>query len=293
MPPVGDTGDMSAPHAANDSASTPSSPISSTVAVVGFGNMGQAVVEGAIRAGVLAAERVLVIEPDDAKRAAAARLGCRSEADAAAAREATTVLLAVKPQSFAELARSLSHRAARTLFVSVMAGLGGAKILDTIGDAVGHAVVRAMPNTPCKLGVGMTGLARSSRATDGDIALARRLFDAVGTTVIVDESQLDAVTATSASGPAYLFLLAESWERAAIALGFEPGVARELVRQTIVGAARMLEDRGADAADLRAAVTSKGGTTAAAIASIGEERMHGLLRDALAAAERRGRELGS
>jgi pyrroline-5-carboxylate reductase len=267
--------------------------MSSHAAVFGFGNMGHAVIEGAVRAGVLAADEVLVVDPDPSKRDAARALGCRTSDDPALARDASLVLLAVKPQSFAELAPRLAGRPARTLFLSVMAGLSGAKILSMIADARDHALVRAMPNTPCRLGVGMTGLAPSIRATDVDVDRAARLFGAVGRTVRVEERQLDAVTATSASGPAYLFLLAESWERAAIALGFDPVTARELVRQTIVGAARMLEDRTVDAADLRAAVTSKGGTTAAAIAVLESRGIDDAMRDALAAAEQRGRELGS
>ncbi len=263
------------------------------MAVFGFGNMGQAVVDGAVRAGVVSADAVLVVDPDPAKRDAAFRSGCRASDDPAAARDSGIVLLAVKPQSFAALAPRLADRGQRTLFLSVMAGLSGSRILHAIGDRRDHAVVRAMPNTPCRLGVGMTGIALSHGAGSEDALVAERLFGAVGRTVRVDEGQLDAVTATSASGPAYLFLLAEAWERAAQALGFDPVTARELVRQTIVGAARMLEDRSADAADLRAAVTSKGGTTAAAIAVLESRGLADAMRDALAAAERRGRELGS
>ena len=263
-----------------------------TLAVVGFGNMGEAVVDGAIRAGVLVAASILIVEPDSAKRARAAALGCATTARAEDAISAPRVLLAVKPQSFDELAPRLRGRPGRTLFVTVMAGIPGERIVRGVDDAIAHAVVRAMPNTPCRFGVGMTGIAPSRGSTEDDMRFAHRLFDAVGRTARVEESQLDAVTATSASGPAYLFLLAEAWEAAAIDLGFAQPVARELVRQTIVGAARMLEDRSVDARDLRAAVTSKGGTTAAAIASIGEERMRAIMTEALRAAERRGRELG-
>ena len=262
-----------------------------TLAVFGYGNMGQAVIEGAVRAKVVDARDVLVVEPDPSKRDDAARLGCRVGI-AQEARSSTAALLAVKPQSFAELAPQLSGRSGRTTFISVMAGLSGESILRAIGDGTPHAVIRAMPNTPCRLGEGMTGIALSPAAVAGDELLAERLFGAVGRTARVDESMLDAVTATSASGPAYLFLLAEAWELAAIELGFDAVTARELVRQTIVGAARMLEDRSADAASLRAAVTSKGGTTAAAVAVLEARGFADAMRDALAAAARRGRELG-
>jgi pyrroline-5-carboxylate reductase len=267
--------------------------MTTSLAVCGYGNMGQAVIEGGVRAQVIAATEVLVIEPDAAKRSEAERIGCRASADATAARDASAVLLAVKPQSFPDLARHLTGRSRRTTFISVMAGLSGRKILASIGDSASHAVVRAMPNTPCRFGVGITAIALGEGATPGDDALALRLFGAVGKTVRVEERLLDAVTATSGSGPAYVFLLAEAWERGARELGFDAATARELVRQTIVGAARMLEDRSIDAADLRAAVTSKGGTTAAALDVLEARGFGDALREALRAAEQRGRELGA
>ena len=217
------------------------------LAVFGFGNIGQAVVIGALHAQVLTAQEIAVIEPDEQKRADAAKLGCVVGTDASLARDATEILLAVKPQSFSELATSLRGRTKRTVFISVMAGLSSARILDAVGTH--HAVVRAMPNTPCKIGAGMTGLAIAAGANEGDDALALQLFNAVGHVVPVEEHMLDAVTATSGSGPAYLFLFTEAWEDAAIALGFDRTTARELVRQTITGAARMLDDRAIDSAE--------------------------------------------
>jgi pyrroline-5-carboxylate reductase len=261
-------------------------------AVCGYGNMGQAVIEGAVRAGVLLASEVLVVEPDAEKRRLAEQLGCRSANDGAAAVGASTVLLAVKPQSFPELAARLGDRPQRTLFISVMAGISSAGILLATRASPSDGVVRAMPNTPCRFGLGVTGIALGSGATSLDEELVTQLFGAVGRTVRVAEGQLNAVTATSGSGPAYLFLLAEAWEKGACELGLDASVARELVRQTIVGAAHMLADRAASAADLRAAVTSKGGTTAAALSVLEERGFVDAMREALAAAERRGRELG-
>jgi pyrroline-5-carboxylate reductase len=254
--------------------------------------MGQAVVEGGVRRGVLEPSTVVVVEPDAAKRdAARALLGPTAvvSASPAAARGAEQVLLAVKPQSFPSVGPALGDRPRRTIFISVMAGLDGAAILRAIGGA--HAVVRTMPNTPCRIGLGTTGLALAAGAREGDDALAAALFGALGRVVRVPETMLDAVTATSGSGPAYLFLVAEAWEDAAVALGFDRATARDLVRQTILGAAHMLEDRAVDARELRSAVTSRGGTTAAAIAVLDEDRVRSLFRDALAAAEARGRAL--
>jgi pyrroline-5-carboxylate reductase len=262
-----------------------------SLAVIGFGNMGSAVIAGAHAAKAIDPRRVVVIEPDPARRAEASALGCVVSEDLAAARDADQVLLSVKPQMFATIAPALGARARRTVFISIMAGLGSATIRRALGDA--HAVVRAMPNTPCRIGAGITAIALGAGAAHDDASLAERLFAAVGRVVRVDERMLDAVTATSGSGPAYVFLVAEAWEDAAVALGFERRTARELVRQTLLGAARMLDDGNVEAAALREAVTSKGGTTAAALGVFQERGLRDAFRDALAAAERRGRELGS
>lgn len=267
------------------------SPRSQTLAVVGFGNMGCAVVAGAIHAQVIHPREILVVESDHAKRGAAAALGCATTDDAYAARDAESLLLAVKPQSFDQLAPRLSDRAQRTVIVSVMAGLAGNRIRSAIGEQ--HAVIRAMPNTPCRIGAGMTAIAASAGAVAGDELLAERLFGSIGRVLRVEETMLDAVTATSASGPAYLFLLAEAWEDAAIALGFDRPSARTLVQQTILGAAAMLAEGTTSPAELRAAVTSRGGTTAAAIAELERHDLRAAMRDALAAALRRSQELGA
>ena len=263
------------------------------LAVVGFGNMGEAVVAGALRAGLLVPADIAVVESDPAKLDAARRLGCQASDELSLALQAPEILLAVKPQSFPDIGRELGALKRRTTFISIMAGLSGARIRSMVGGSLAHAVVRAMPNTPCRIGRGMTAIALSDGARPGDDALATALFSAVGQTVRVDERMLDAVTSTSGSGPAYLFLVAEAWEEAAIALGFDHATARQLVRQTIVGAAAMLQDTTVNAADLRAAVTSKGGTTAAAIAVFEDRKFREIMRDALAAAARRGRELGA
>lgn len=259
------------------------------LAVVGFGNLGSAIVAGALRSNVIDARTTLVVETDDARRAAAASLGCPTSASLDDLRGCAQVLLAVKPQSFGEIAPRFPRQPERTVFVSVMAGIRGGTIRQALGTQ--HAVVRAMPNTPACVGCGMTAISLSDGARAGDESLAERIFASVGRTVRVEERLLDAVTAVSASGPAYVYLLAEIWEESALGFGFDRTTARALVRQTILGAARMLDDRTADAAALRAAVTSKGGTTAAAVAVLEERGLRAAFADALVAAERRAREL--
>jgi pyrroline-5-carboxylate reductase len=268
--------------------------MSAPFAVIGFGNMGAAVVSGALRSGVIAADDTVVIEQHPERRAAAAMMGCEVSEDPAAAGGARHVLLAVKPQSFPEVARRLAPAPDRSVFISVMAGIAGSKILAALGPPGSpHAVVRAMPNSPCRIGLGMTAIAPSAGCRPGDEAFACRLFEAVGRTAIVEEDLLDAVTAVSGSGPAYLFMLAEAWERAAVDLGFDPDTARLLVTQTILGSSRLLAEPEVDPRALREAVTSKGGTTAAAIAVLERRGFADILHEAIRAAETRGRELGA
>lgn len=261
------------------------------LAVLGFGAMGSAVLRGALTAGLVRPATVLAVEPDRGRREEASSLGCSTSADPRDAAAARILLLAVKPQSFADLAPALGSRTRRTLVLSVMAGISGARVADAVGP--GHAIVRAMPNTPARIRCGVTAIAPSVGADAADLAEAERLFAGVGATVQVPERLLDAVTATSGSGPAYLYLIAEAWEAAARELGLEADAARTLVRGTILGAARLLAEEGADPVALRAAVTSKGGTTAAAIESLERSGLRSAMRDALAAAARRGQELSS
>ena len=200
------------------------------------------------------------------------------------------VMLAVKPQvlpalaaDFAELDRD------RQVVISIMAGLGSARIEAVLGGPA--RVVRVMPNTPLMVGRGMSGVALGPHARPGDDDLAMSLFGACGEAVRVDESDLDAVTAVSGSGPAYLFYLAEAMERAADDLGLR-GPARKLVTQTLLGSAELLARSGEAPAELRRKVTSPGGTTAAAVATLDELKVSDAVVAALTAARDRSVELG-
>jgi pyrroline-5-carboxylate reductase len=155
------------------------------------------------------------------------------------------------------------------------------------------SVVRAMPNTPARVGKGVTALATGRHTTDSTKQLAEAVFSAVGPVFWVTEDALDAVTALSGSGPAYVFLLAEAMVDAGVELGLEPEVAQTLTYETIEGAGRMLTRTGIDPATLRAQVTSKGGTTEAAIAVLEDADLRKTVAEAIAAARRRSQELGS
>ncbi|MFO0874215.1 MAG: pyrroline-5-carboxylate reductase [Phycisphaerales bacterium] len=263
-----------------------------SLALIGGGNMGSAIVRGALRAAVFEPAQVLVIEPDNARRAALGALGCPVASEPGAARDAPAILLAVKPQVFPAIAAALAPRGATgapTIVMSIMAGIGSATIREAIGTRA--RVLRIMPNTPCQIGRGMTAIALGSGARAGDEAIAQRIFSAVGRVVTVDESLIDGATAVSGSGPAYVFFLAEAMEEAARELGFGPAEARLLVQQTLVGAASLLAEGDNDPAALRAAVTSKGGTTEAALRVFAESGVRDAIVRALVAARDRGREL--
>jgi len=265
--------------------------------VLGFGNLGGAVAEGAIRRRLVHPRQVVAVDPDPARRGHAERLGCRVVEEIEPIGPGVPVLLSVKPQVWPEVAPSLSRILAASdpsappaLVVSVMAGCTSDSIADSLG---GRAVVaRAMPNTPARIGLAITALAWPSEISDADRAPIRGLFESVGEVVELPESLLHAVTAVGGSGPAYVFKLAESMERAAIDLGIPPAIARRMVSRTIRGAGGMLVEQDADPAALRDAVTSRGGTTAAALEQFERWGLEPAVADAIRAAERRSRELG-
>jgi pyrroline-5-carboxylate reductase len=259
------------------------------IGFIGAGQMGSAVLKGAVRAGVINASQCIVVEPDDARRDAAAQLGCAVAEEAKAARRCPVIVFAVKPQTFADAAQSLDELQSDTVVVSVMAGLSSGVIRAALGGKC--RVVRVMPNTPCQIGAGMAAIALGAGAQPGDDALARRLFEPIGKVITIDEKHMYAVTAVSGSGPAYVFLLAEAMERAATELGIPPEAARTLVMQTILGAARLMDESDQLPGQLREAVTSPGGTTAAALRVMFERKLPEIVVAAITAARDRGREL--
>jgi len=255
--------------------------------------MGQAILAGAFRAGVLLPGDVLFIDVDEERRRVGAEMGCAVGDDFKRIDKCAEILLAVKPQSFEGVAKGLGRLKRSTVVISIMAGLGSEKIREGLGEMA--RVVRVMPNTPCRVGMGVTGIALGAGAApgNGDDDLAVRLFEGVGEVVRVEESLMHAVTAVSGSGPAYVFLLAEAMEEAAKLVGMSEGEARVFVGHTIAGAGKMLIENGAVPRRLREAVTSKGGTTAAALAVFEEEGFREMVGPAVQAAKERGEEMGS
>jgi pyrroline-5-carboxylate reductase len=263
--------------------------------VVGYGNLGQAIARGAIASGIAAPSEIGAIDPAAAQLARAREHGLRM-AEARNIGESEIVLLAVKPQSFAEAAAEIGAIAADgPLVVPVMAGVRSNAIRDALGGAA--RVVRAMPNTPAAVGRAVTAIASDADVVEEDFARVEQLFASIGKTVRVPEALFDAVTAVSASGPAFVFRFLEAWTAAAEELGLPEDKAAVLARETLIGAAALLEKSADEPQVLRARVTSKGGTTAAGLARMEDAAPRGggidaLLLETLRAARDRGAELG-
>ena len=259
-----------------------------TIALAGAGKMGGAMLTGWL-AGGLDARRLVVIEPmPSAEISALVPKGIRLNPNDAGTVE--TLVVAVKPQSFREAGAGLkAHVAASTLVVSIMAGT----TIKSLQDVCGGAVVRAMPNTPAAIGRGITVAVAAKNVSAAQRATADALLRATGSVEWVDdESLMDAVTAVSGSGPAYIFLLAEELARAGIAAGLPEELATKLARETVAGSGELLHRSDLPSAMLRQNVTSPGGTTAAALEVLmGKEGMQPLMTRAIAAATARSKEL--
>lgn len=201
------------------------------------------------------------------------------------------VVVAVKPRDVPALVTSLTGKlASDQLLISLAAGVTTKTYEDMLPDT---RVIRAMPNTPALVGEGVTGFAGGSRTSADDLMVAAGILGAVGTVRVMDESLLDAVTAVSGTGPAYVFLLAEALTEAAIREGLPRDIAESFVEQTVRGAGRLLAASEKTPSELRAQVTSPGGTTAAAVHVLEERGFRALIEDAVQAAARRASELGA
>jgi pyrroline-5-carboxylate reductase len=263
---------------------------SGTLALAGAGKMGGAMLSGWLARG-LDPHRIIVIDPQisDEVRGHAAK-GVRLNPGAQEASPAATLVVAVKPQMFREIGAALrSFVGPGSLVVSIMAGTPIAAITDVCGGAV----VRAMPNTPAAIGRGMTVAVPANAVTAEQRAIADALLRATGAVEWVDdEALMDAVTAVSGSGPAYLFLLAEELARAGVAAGLPAALAAKLARETVSGSGELLHRSDLDAAVLRQNVTSPGGTTAAALGVLmAPGGLNDLMTRAVVAATRRSKEL--
>lgn len=255
------------------------------ILLVGGGKMGMALLQGWLAAGV-SPKQLAVQEPSPSKALTDTKVALNPAADFAP----TLTILAVKPQLASAVLPALALPKG-SLAISLMAGLPSAAISRLIGDKV--ACIRTMPNTPAAVGKGMTALFADENVSAEGRAKAEALLGAVGETVWLDsEKMMDAVTAISGSGPAYLFHMVEALASSGVALGMSEAMADQLARQTIIGAARMLDTPQAEAAELRRNVTSPGGTTEAALDELmAAGGLSDLMRRATQSAANRAREL--
>ena len=261
-----------------------------TVALVGAGKLGAALLSGLVRAGH-APGALALAEQDPARASEVSRqLGVPALSLAAAATSAEIVVIAVKPQGVGAVAAELADVLKPSqLVVSVAAGV----TTTTLGGHLpaGQPVVRVMTNTPLLVGEAMSALSPGAHATEAHVEAAAALFEPVGRVVRVPESQLDAVTAVSGSGPAYVFFLVEAMIEAGVSLGLPRPLATELSVQTALGSARLLSETGDHPVLAREAVTSPGGTTVAALRKLEEHAVRAAVFDAVTAAHARSREL--
>jgi pyrroline-5-carboxylate reductase len=262
------------------------------VAFIGGGNMGRAMAAALIRQGVSKPAEVLVVDPVESARERVAQLGC-TVAEVADGRIARfpAVLLAVKPQQAAGAMADLKPvLGSGQVVVSIMAGI----TLRALEAGLAHpALVRVMPNTPAQVGLGMNVYHAAPAVSARQLELVERLLAASGEVLAVkSEDAIDAATAISGSGPAYVFYVAEHWMAAARKLGFTEAEAAQLVQQTLIGATTLWKSLNLPAATLREQVTSKGGTTAAALEVFGARGVGEALEAGVARAYERAKELG-
>ncbi|HEX7354554.1 MAG TPA: pyrroline-5-carboxylate reductase [Mycobacteriales bacterium] len=262
------------------------------VAILGAGMLGESLLSGLLASGRPAADMVISERHEARATQLADTYGVTVASSADAARGAEVVFLAVKPQDMGALLGEIAGAVtASTLVVSMAAGVTLATLEAGLPD--GTPLVRVMSNTPVRIRMAMSALSPGRHAGDEHLAQAQELLGAVGATVVVPESQQDAVTALSGSGPAYFFFLVEAMIDAGILLGLPRTVAADLITQTALGAATMLRESGEHPVALREAVTSPGGTTIAAIRELEDHGVRAALLAALEAARDRSRELAA
>lgn len=253
--------------------------------------MGEALTSGLVSAGWDPTQLMLAIRRADKLESIRSRTGAGVTLDVVKAAEGKeVVVIAVKPRDVVQLLDTMAGSlSTHQVVLSIAAGVPTSTFEKMLGEV---PVVRAMPNTPALVGEGVTGMAAGQFAGEQEVAKARRVLEAVGAVRLMDESLLDAVTAVSGTGPAYVFLLAEALTEAAIREGLPRDVAESFVHQTIRGAGHLLTETGQGPFELRAQVTSPGGTTAAAVHILEERGFRALVEDAVRAAAQRARELG-
>ena len=264
------------------------------IGLIGGGQMGEALVRGIIESGLLAAADITVAEPFAERREYLRNTYAIQVTDSPAvlATDSAVVILAVKPQIMDPvLAQYRDHLTGSHLLISIAAGVTLAQMEQ--GLASGMRIIRVMPNTPALVLAGASALSGNSQTSPEDMAIGEQIFSSVGTSVVVPESQLDAVTGLSGSGPGYVFTFLEAMIDGGVLAGLPRPVAEQLALQTLYGSAKLALESNEPAAVLKGRVTSPGGTTITGIQVLEEAGLRGTVMPAIEAATERSRELGS
>ena len=263
------------------------------VGFLGTGNMAEALIKGLVGAGVVEPTQIYGSDPRRERcQELTHRFGIHTTVhNVDVVRHAEIVVLSVKPQILPQVLDEVAPQLKpHALVISIAAGMSVASIEKRLSP--GTRVVRTMPNTPALVGAGATAIAAGGHATEADLEVAKKIFDAVGKTVILDEEQLDAVTGLSGSGPAYVFLIIEALSDAGVKMGLSRYNALALAAQTVLGSAKLLLETNEHPGRLKDMVTSPGGTAIAGIATLEAGGLRTTLINAVEAATRRSQELG-
>ena len=265
-----------------------------TIGFIGGGRMAEALIQGIIQAGLATPDNILVADPDVNRRDllhTEYKVKVSEQVDVVLS--SNFVILAVKPQILVDILDHIKSKIdASHLLVSIAAGIPLQVIEEKLAGS-GCRVVRVMPNTPALVLEGASALSAGTLATDEDLEKAKAVFDAVGTSVVLEEKYLDAVTGLSGSGPAYVFSFMEALIDSGVKVGLSRPVAESLVFQTVLGSVKLAMDSDEHPAQLRAMVTSPGGTTIAALHEMEKAGFNGIIMDAIEAATNRSKELGN
>ena len=262
------------------------------IAFLGAGKMGGIILQALLKKGLLSAKSTCAtVAHEERAKSLAAKLKVKvGTNNAEAVKGADIIVIAVKPQVVEDVAREISgHVTPKQLIVSVAASVPTAMIEKQLPPNV--PVIRAMPNTPCIMGEGMTAICQGKHASAADVAMTCHMFDVVGRTVVVDEKHMDAVTALSASGPAYIYIILESLAEAGVKVGLPRDIATLLAAQTTLGAAKVVLETGDHPALLKDAVTTPAGSTIDGILELEDGKVRVTLIKAVMKATQRAREL--
>jgi pyrroline-5-carboxylate reductase len=268
------------------------------IAFIGTGSMGSAVLDGLLAAGhpkalISATTRTEAKAKALRDRGISALAGDTSpDANALMAGDADLIVLGVKPYQIVDVLTELKGEIGKNAVVISMAAGIQLKTMAAVLDENPN-IIRTMPNTPALVGKGVTGLAAADSASQAAVEAARSLFEAVGSVLVIPEQQIDALSAVSGSGPAWVYYIIEQWEQVAISQGFSEEDAKLLVRQTLAGSVELLESTGEEPAELRRKVTSPGGTTERIIATMEQADLQGIFAQSLNAAVARAREIAN